>query len=115
VRHPTNKGEAAMLYRLLLLSALVTLAGIGIPSRAVFFVTANTKAQNLDAMSASVADLDALEKQKLLNHEAMTDRDGRFRIAGLAPGLKYDVRTAGLSRENLSVEPGKDRDLGDLK
>ena len=52
-----------MLYRLLLLSALVTLAGIGIPSRAVFFATADTKAQNREAMPVSVADLKALEKQ----------------------------------------------------
>jgi hypothetical protein len=51
-----------MLCRLFLVSALVTFAGIGISSGAVFFATADAKAQNRDAMHASVADLDALEK-----------------------------------------------------
>ena len=52
-----------MRYRSLLLSALVTFAVIGTQSREVFFATADTKAQNLDATHPSMADLKALEKQ----------------------------------------------------
>ncbi len=52
---------------------------------------------------------------ELLNGQATTDKEGRFRIAGLAPGLKYGLEAPGLVRRDLSVEPGKDNDLGDLK
>ncbi len=53
--------------------------------------------------------------RKLLNGENLTDARGRFRIAGLAPGLKYDLRAPGLERRGVTVEPGKENDLGDLK
>jgi RNA polymerase sigma factor (sigma-70 family) len=52
---------------------------------------------------------------ELLNGRAITDRDGRFRLAGLAPGLKYGLEAPGVERHDLSVQPGKDNDLGDLK
>ena len=52
---------------------------------------------------------------QLLNGQATTDKDGRFRITGLAPGLKYGLQAPGAERGDLSVEPGKDKDLGDLK
>jgi 5-hydroxyisourate hydrolase-like protein (transthyretin family) len=52
---------------------------------------------------------------ELLNGQATTDRDGRFRITGLAPGLKYGLQAPGVERGDLSVRPGKDNDLGDLK
>ncbi|HEY1377053.1 MAG TPA: sigma-70 family RNA polymerase sigma factor [Gemmataceae bacterium] len=51
----------------------------------------------------------------LLNGQALTDKDGRFRITGLAPGLKYGLQAPGVERRDLSVQPGKDNDLGDLK
>jgi len=53
-----------------------------------------------------------------------TDRDGRFRLDGLLPGLKYDlVVTEGEPKpgpvaaylRGVTVEPGKTRDAGDLK
>ena len=53
--------------------------------------------------------------QEFLDGQATTDKDGRFRITGLAPGLKYLLEAPGLVRRDLSVEPGKDNDLGDLK
>ncbi len=52
---------------------------------------------------------------ELLNGQATTDKDGRFRIAGLAPGLKYRLEAPGVERGDLSVRSGKDNDLGDLK
>ena len=52
---------------------------------------------------------------ELLNGQARTDKDGRFRITGLAPGLKYRLEAPGVERGDLSVKPGKDNDLGDLK
>jgi RNA polymerase sigma factor (sigma-70 family) len=57
---------------------------------------------------------------KIINREATTDKDGKFRIDGLVPGLKYDLTFNDgaqdvIRRENLSVESGKDKDLGDLK
>jgi hypothetical protein len=52
---------------------------------------------------------------ELLNGQALTDKDGRFRITGLAPGLKYGLQAPGVERGGLSVQPGKDNDLGDLK
>lgn len=52
---------------------------------------------------------------ELLNGQAITDKDGRFRIAGLAPGLKYNLEAPGVERHDVSVKPGKDNDLGDLK
>ncbi len=58
---------------------------------------------------------------KVLNREATTDAEGRFRIEGLVPGLKYllNVKEDGAILESLTravaVESGKTKDLGDLK
>jgi hypothetical protein len=58
---------------------------------------------------------------KILNREATTDTEGRFRVEGLVPGLKYlvNVKEDGTIIESLTreiaVESGKTRDLGDLK
>src|SRR5262249_55191805 len=59
--------------------------------------------------------------EKILNREGTTDKDGKFRLDGLVPGLKYDLGVNDglpqdvIRRERLSVESGKDKDLGDLK
>jgi RNA polymerase sigma factor (sigma-70 family) len=46
----------------------------------------------------------------------MTDRQGRFRIEGLAPGVKFDITlSAGAALQGLSLEPGQTRDLGDVR
>ena len=42
-------------------------------------------------------------------------RDGRFRIEGLVPGLKYGASARGLVFQNVIVAPGEVKDLGDLK
>ncbi len=58
---------------------------------------------------------------KVINREATTDKDGKFHLDGLVPGLKYDLGVNDgtpqdvIRRESLSVEPGRDNDLGDLK
>jgi RNA polymerase sigma factor (sigma-70 family) len=53
-----------------------------------------------------------------------TDGDGRFRIADLLPGLKFEFFSPSKNRDKkppfasprgLIVEPGRDRDLGDLR
>ena len=49
------------------------------------------------------------------------DAQGRFRIEGLVPGLKYDVsgflsnRVEGIVFKNLQIAPGEVKDLGDIK
>jgi hypothetical protein len=59
---------------------------------------------------------------KITNGEATTDNDGRFRVEGLVPGLKYLVNVrdgadilTDYTREVSSLESGKATDLGDLK
>jgi hypothetical protein len=59
---------------------------------------------------------------KLTNAEATTDKDGRFRVGGLVPGLKYLINVQdgseilpAYTREVPSLEAGKAADLGDLK
>jgi RNA polymerase sigma factor (sigma-70 family) len=59
---------------------------------------------------------------KLLNGEMTTDADGKFRVEGLVPNLKYHLEVTrgmdllpGYTREGLTVEPGKTKDLGELK
>jgi RNA polymerase sigma factor (sigma-70 family) len=64
---------------------------------------------------------------KLTQFETTTDREGRFRIDGLLPGLKYDLFAAegeivirpGVAlpyrTDDLSVQSGKTKNLGDLK
>jgi RNA polymerase sigma factor (sigma-70 family) len=50
-----------------------------------------------------------------------TDRDGKFRIEGLVPGLKYTLSVAngnmliGRVFENLTIPSGQTKDLGDVK
>jgi beta-lactamase regulating signal transducer with metallopeptidase domain len=50
-----------------------------------------------------------------------TDKDGRFRVAGLVPGLKYSLRVwkgnriIGEAAQNVVVKTGEIRDLGDVK
>jgi RNA polymerase sigma factor (sigma-70 family) len=59
-----------------------------------------------------------------LGRVATTDKDGRFRAEGLLPGLPYGLnafkgegqgRPPVLTRAHLTVGPGRDVDLGDLK
>jgi hypothetical protein len=49
--------------------------------------------------------------------EVKTGRDGRFRADGLVPGQKYRLlreQTSDAELAQLTVEPGKTKDLGDL-
>jgi RNA polymerase sigma factor (sigma-70 family) len=53
---------------------------------------------------------------ELLNGEATTDADGRFRIPGLVPGIEYQVLN-GIGRgsvRGLKLTPGETKDLGVL-
>jgi hypothetical protein len=61
---------------------------------------------------------------KVINREGTTNADGRFRIEGVVPGLKYDLAASTgegegapsvYSQEGLSVDSGKTTDLGELK
>jgi hypothetical protein len=50
--------------------------------------------------------------------EVTTDKEGRFRATGLVPGLEYRVmRPGGMVPHfvEVVVEPGKKKDVGDLK
>jgi RNA polymerase sigma factor (sigma-70 family) len=45
-----------------------------------------------------------------------TDKEGRFRIEGLVPGMQYDIRKSPLNFPvSVTVEPGQHKDLGDVK
>ena len=50
-----------------------------------------------------------------------TDKDGRFRVSGLVPGLKYtlkawkDSRFAGRAATDLIIRAGEIKELGDIK
>jgi hypothetical protein len=51
--------------------------------------------------------------------QVKTDKGGRFRVEGLVPGQKYDLREANRRRlgraHAIVVESGKDKDLGNIK
>jgi hypothetical protein len=63
------------------------------------------------------------------SRDPRTDEQGRFRVEGLVPGLKYnlawydrngavlpeDGKWVGLAFTNLILQPGETKDLGDLK
>jgi hypothetical protein len=51
------------------------------------------------------------------DHELKTDKDGRFRAEGLVPGQDYILSLPRVLRVlvNVVVEPGKHKDLGDVK
>jgi RNA polymerase sigma factor (sigma-70 family) len=58
--------------------------------------------------------------RKIINRVTTADRDGKFRLEGLVPGIEYyfevsDGQTMVFNREHLSVQSGKVNDLGDLK
>jgi RNA polymerase sigma factor (sigma-70 family) len=55
-----------------------------------------------------------------------TDAEGRFRVEGLAPGVKFEITlsggakkvtafSAGAALKGLSLEPGQTKDLGDVR
>ena len=50
-----------------------------------------------------------------------TDSDGRFRVSGLVPGLKYSLGVwkggmiAGEAAKDVMIKPGETKDLGDIK
>lgn len=58
-----------------------------------------------------------------VNDLYLTDQDGRFRIEGLAPGMKYglsawaqkEIKILGKLISGVTVESGQTKDLGDLK
>ncbi|HEV3261598.1 MAG TPA: sigma-70 family RNA polymerase sigma factor [Gemmataceae bacterium] len=65
---------------------------------------------------------DELSFGSLPTRERRTDKDGKFRLEGLIPGLKYNIgieeegyRITGTLPENLMVRPGEVKDLGDVK
>jgi hypothetical protein len=93
-------------------------------------VKASYRAAELEEARKAGKDYEGLPRELLfdypawaaiLNREVTTDKDGKFRIDGLIPGLKYDLGVNDgtpedvLRRERLTVEPGKANDLGDLK
>lgn len=59
---------------------------------------------------------DPAAARKLPGLYHFTDKDGRFRIEGLAPGMKYSIsaETAGKVVVDATVEPGETKDLGDV-
>jgi hypothetical protein len=69
-----------------------------------------------------IGELNETGLMRLLQQEVRSDEKGKFRVEGLFPGLVYElfIVEAGGSRalhitRGLRFEPGKVRDLGDLK
>jgi RNA polymerase sigma factor (sigma-70 family) len=87
------------------------------------------KLQPLGSASGRVVDKDgqpraglvlSVNRSLLLDGvQVKTDKDGRFRAEGLVPGQKYDLWEANRVRpggvRDILVEPGKNKDLGDIK
>ena len=61
------------------------------------------------------------DPQGLLPRGTRTGDDGRFRIEGLVPGLKYQATVQGAAAKSdalfrdVTVAPGEVKDLGDLR
>jgi protocatechuate 3,4-dioxygenase beta subunit len=87
------------------------------------------KLQPLGSASGRVLDKDGQPRAGLVlnvnrsllldgGEQVKTDKDGRFRAKGLVPGQKYDLYEANVMRpagvRDVVVEPGKDKDLGDV-
>jgi hypothetical protein len=61
----------------------------------------------------------------LTGRRAVADKDGRFRIDGLLPGARYTLvaspeevrpgKSVTHHRKGLTVEAGKEKDVGDVK
>ncbi|HEV3261593.1 MAG TPA: sigma-70 family RNA polymerase sigma factor [Gemmataceae bacterium] len=71
---------------------------------------------------APTGKLDELSVGSLPTRGLRTDKDGKFRLEGLIPGLKYNIgimeegyRITGTLPENLMVKPGEVKDLGNVK
>jgi hypothetical protein len=64
---------------------------------------------------------DPFRGRPLLTDSHQTDKEGRFRIEGLAPGVKYTIKMvrngkdAGQVSEGLTIRAGETRDLGDVQ
>jgi protocatechuate 3,4-dioxygenase beta subunit len=96
-------------------------------------VSATYQIQELESARVAVKDHDDLPWDllyqypawsKVINKEVTTDAEGRFRIEGLVPGLKYDLSAKTgegqggvpvVTQEGLGVDSGKTKDVGDLK
>jgi hypothetical protein len=49
-------------------------------------------------------------------YQYAVDREGRFRIEGLAPGVRYTLCLgSGLTLREVTVRSGETKDLGDIK
>src|SRR5262249_33125919 len=50
------------------------------------------------------------------HQQVTTDKEGRFRVEGLVPGVEYDLRKSFRNFPvRVTVESGKHKDLGDVK
>jgi hypothetical protein len=72
----------------------------------------------------------AIGKNELFNRFGMTDSDGKFRVEGLLPGLRYEIQplVPGIEKgvpvdakrpfaaqRGLTVKVGETKDIGDLR
>jgi RNA polymerase sigma factor (sigma-70 family) len=80
-----------------------------------------------DAKDLPATDLYQSGMDQVLEAKATTDRDGKFRVEGLLPGLPYVIHGSVRKKDGepftlfnwgrlpgLAAEPGKTRDLGDV-
>jgi RNA polymerase sigma factor (sigma-70 family) len=78
-----------------------------------------SQAANQINPSLTTPEFEGLTRPNPVNSPIRTDKDGRFRIEALVPGLRYS-QTLGRSRndpgfKDVVVAPGEVKDLGDLK
>jgi hypothetical protein len=100
----------------------------GLTVTAVPIVSDADKYENLPTEISKMQGLNGMQKApwwKLTKRTASTDKDGRFRLEGLMPGLEYliyvsdgdlgESNTLVASRRNVKVEAGKTNELGTLR
>ena len=102
--------------------------GAGFTVTAVAYVPNGDRYDNLPDHTMKVQGVFGISAgpwRKWTNRTATTDKDGRFKLDGLLPGLKYTVyvsdgdlgepNTLVVTKSSVTVEPGKETDLGELK
>ena len=69
--------------------------------------------------SPTKAEDEGILRMTTYNSIPTTDKDGRFRLEGLVPGLKYSISLGAFrdlpGSQNVVVAPDEVKDLGDIK